>query len=140
MGGLPDSGSVGTANIECEEDNASGAVPLAHRTPNTVRRSIMPLRDKSTSEEARQGERMIEVKVRFFTNALGERKGSVLKKHAWTCGMVRLDTNQTHGIKSVKPRPFNSLLDLGSAVEKVLMEHGIILHASRKMRKYITCD
>jgi hypothetical protein len=33
--------------------------------------------------------------------------------------------------------PFQSLLDIGAVVEKVLIEHSILLHPSRKMRKYI---
>ena len=64
--------------------------------------------------EAKYGERMIEVKVRFWTNNIAEGDGNVLPKHAWTSGIVRIERNATHGIKPEKPVPFNSLLEVGS--------------------------
>jgi hypothetical protein len=90
------------------------------------------------SREAKQGERMIEVKLRFWTNDIASDPGKVIPKHAWTSGVVRIERNKSHGIASSNPRPFNSLLDVGAVIEKVLIDHGIILHPGRKMQKYLS--
>ena len=88
------------------------------------------------SLEAKQGEKMIEVKIRFWTNDIAPEPGKVLAKHAWSSGVVRVERNRSHGIVPGNPRPFHSLLDVGSVIEKVLIDHGIVLHPSRKMKKY----
>jgi hypothetical protein len=64
-------------------------------------------------------------------------EGKVIPKHAWTSGVVRIERNTSHDIVPGSPMPFQSLLDIGAVVEKVLIEHSILLHPSRKMRKYI---
>lgn len=87
--------------------------------------------------DAEQGERMIEVKLRFWTNNIAAKKGQVVPKNAWAGGVVRIERNGSHGIKPGKPLPFHSLLDIGAVIEKVLIEHGVVLHPSRKMRKYM---
>lgn len=79
---------------------------------------------------------MIEVKVRFWTNDLADEKGRVLPRHAWSSGVVRVESNKTHGSFPGSPRPFHSMLDLNAVVERVLIEHGVVLHPSRRMRKY----
>ena len=95
----------------------------------------------STKErEAPFGERMIEVKLRFWTDGIAEGKGRIKPKHAWTRGMVTIERNAAHGILPVRGRPFNSLMEIPSAVEKVLMEHGIQLHLIHKMDRYVRCD
>lgn len=96
----------------------------------------MATREKLEEQEAKHGQKMIEVKVRFWTNDIAEGEGKVVPKHAWTSGVVRVDKNASHDITPGKPVPFNSLLDVGAAIEKVLLEHGIVLHASSRMRKY----
>jgi hypothetical protein len=78
------------------------------------------------------------VKLRFWTNAIAAKTGAVLPKNAWTSGVVRIERNRTHGIKPSKPQPFHSLLDIGAVVEKVLIDHGIKLHHSKKMQKYMS--
>jgi hypothetical protein len=88
--------------------------------------------------EAAQGEKMIEVKLRFWTNDIAEESGKILQKHAWSSGVVRLERNRSHGIEPGKPLPFHSLLDVGAIVEKALIEHGIVLHPSKRMQKYIS--
>lgn len=92
------------------------------------------------SREARQGERMIEVKLRFWTNEIATEPGRVVPKHAWASGVVRIERNRSHGIVPSNPRPFNSLLDVGAVIERVLIDHGVVLHADRKMRKYFSVD
>ena len=90
-------------------------------------------------KEAKHGEKMIEVKIRFWTDGMAESKGKVKPKHAWTSGVARMQRNKSHGIKSEeKPIPFNSLMEIGIAVEKCLIKHGITLHiAGNRMGKYI---
>ena len=100
----------------------------------------MPKKDDLVSLEAKHGEKMIEIKLRFWTNDISDEKDSIIPKHAWTSGVVRIASNKSHGIKPLKPEPFHSLLDVGSVIEKVLIKHGIELHKSRKMRKYIAED
>lgn len=94
------------------------------------------------SREAKWGEKMIEIKLRFFTNDIPTAEpGKIIPKHAWTSGVVRIQRNRAHGIvPSGDPRPFNSLLDVGAAIEKVLIEYGVILHPESKMRKYFCVD
>jgi len=91
-----------------------------------------------TAVVAKQNEKMIEVRLRFWTNKISTEKGKVLPKHAQTGGVVRIERNETHGIVPRKPKPFHTLLDVGAIVEKVLIEHGIKLHPSERMRKYMT--
>jgi hypothetical protein len=91
---------------------------------------------KIEAVEAKQRERMIEVKVRFWTNDLSSEKGKINPKHAWTSGVVRIERNTSHNINPGSPQIFHSLLDVGAAIEKVLIGHGIVLHRSRRMKKY----
>ena len=98
--------------------------------------------DRNASAESREavhGQKMIEIKVRFWTDDLAPKKGSVIPRNAWTAGIVRIKRNATHGIVPGKPRPFNSLMEIGSAIQDVLLDHGIVLHPSRTDRKFI-CD
>jgi hypothetical protein len=88
-------------------------------------------------KKAGHGEKMIEVKIRFWTNNIAPRAGRVVPKHAWSAGVVRMERNASHGIVPGKPRVFRSLLDVGATVEKVLIDHGIVLHVSDSMRRYL---
>jgi hypothetical protein len=98
--------------------------------------------DEHTPEnkDAAIGERMIEVKIRFWTNDLADGAGRVRPRHAWASGVVRMDPNATHGVTPGSPAPFHSLLDLGSVIEKVLIAHGITLHPGRRMKKYFSAE
>lgn len=87
--------------------------------------------------KATQGEKMIEIKLRFWTNDIAPEKGTVLPKNAWAAGVVRIERNNTHGIEPKSPKPFHSLLDVGAVIEKVLIEHNVVLHPGKKMQKYI---
>ena len=89
------------------------------------------------SHEAKSGERMLEVRVRFWTDEIAEGKGQIMPKHAWTSGVVRMARNESHGITPKEPRPFNSLMELPQVIERVLIEHGIKLHRISKMAKYV---
>ncbi len=88
--------------------------------------------------EAKHGKKMIEVRIRFWTDNIARQSGKVIPKHAWTSGVVHIQGNESHGIVPGNPRPFNSLLDIGQVIERVLLEHGVVLIPSRRMEKYLT--
>ena len=93
---------------------------------------------KLAAREAKHGEKMIEVRIRFWTDDISKGPGKmIIPKHAWTSGVVRIQGNEAHGIAPTKPRPFNSLLDLTAVIEKTLKGHGIMLHISNGMKKYV---
>jgi hypothetical protein len=100
----------------------------------------MPEDKVIAAREAKLGEKMIEVKLRFWTNELTAEAGKIQPKHAWASGVVRMEANKSHGIVPLNPKPFHSLLDVGAVIEKVLLEHGIILHPSRRMKKYFSTE
>lgn len=93
--------------------------------------------ETTQSREAKHGERMIEVRVRFWTDEIAKGKGRIIPKHAWTSGVVRMQHNEPHGISPEYPIPFNSLMELPQVIERVLIQHGIKLHRLGKMAKYV---
>jgi hypothetical protein len=92
---------------------------------------------KANSNKADIGERMIQVSIRFWTNNIAKGKGRIVPGHAWSGGMVRMETNAAHGIKPKSPMPFHSMMDLSATMEKVLIAHGIVLHPSSRTLKYM---
>jgi hypothetical protein len=92
---------------------------------------------EKVAHKAKHGEKMIEVRVRFWTDHLSP-KGTVRPKHARTSGVVYMERNKAHGIEPLKPKTFNSLLDLGKAIEQTLKKHGVVLHISRGMKRYVS--
>jgi hypothetical protein len=92
--------------------------------------------DLAAVETNNEDEKMIEVCVRFFTDKIAPH-GKVLPKHAGAVGMVRATANGLHGIKTTKPVPFNSLMEISSAIEQVLINNGIKLHPKSRMAKYL---
>jgi hypothetical protein len=101
---------------------------------------MMAKNDNFEKIEALQGEKMIELKVRFWTNDIAPGAGEVVQKHAWTAGVVRMKRNDSHGIVPKKAYPFHSLLDVGAVIEKALIDHGIVLHPNPKMKKYLSLE
>ncbi len=95
--------------------------------------------DDTTAEavEAAHGSRMLEIKVRFFTNELAPEAGRVLPKEGWTRGVVRMTPNDAHGIESGRAIHFNSLMELPAKIEQLLIDHGVVLHAVGKTSKYL---
>lgn len=87
------------------------------------------------AREAKHGQKMIEVKVRFWTNDIAK-GGRIMPKHAWGSGMIRMESNKAHGITPREPVPFNSLAEIPSVVERTLIAHGVKIHPSSKMRRY----
>lgn len=93
--------------------------------------------DDPETREAAHGKRMIEVRVRFWTNDLADGKGRIRPKHAWGAGVVRIEPNDAHGIERGKVLPFNSMAEVPAKIEKVLIDHGVRIHKSTKMKKYM---
>jgi len=74
--------------------------------------------------------KMIEVKVAFWTDGLDEPKAA-----CWSSGTVFLSTNRRHGI-SAKKVNFNTVSEIGPAIESVLAKAGVVVHPSVKARAY----
>lgn len=97
--------------------------------------------DSIEEREAAWGGRMIEVRVRFWTDNIVPGKGKIRPKHGWTSGAVRIEKNEPHGIPpGTDPVIFNSLMDLPAAMGKVLTANGIKLHPSTRDKKYIVTE
>ena len=87
--------------------------------------------------KANRKERMIEIRVRFFTNGMDSRSGYIIPKHAWPNGTVQMDRNESHGIEPDAVQHFASLMEIPLAIEKVLIKHGIKIQNARRMGQYI---
>lgn len=88
---------------------------------------------------ARQGEKMIVIEVRFFTDAIAEDTDKIVQKQAGACGVVNIRANKSHGIKSNR-KSFNSLMEIPAKIEELIIEAGVELNITlyhSRMRKYI---
>ncbi len=93
---------------------------------------------KKVGKKAGHNEKMIELRIRLWTNDIAETKGEIVPKHSWDSGMIYMQRNASHGIEPKNPRPFHSAMGLTAAIEKVLIEHGVYFHPSRTTRKYFS--
>ena len=93
--------------------------------------------DEIASREAEHGQKMIEIKVRFWTDKLASEQGHIIPKHAWAGGVVRIKANPAHGISEGKPKVFDSLTEIPALIEETLIEQGIKLRVGNKMGKYL---
>ena len=77
------------------------------------------------------GDKTVKLSVDFFTDniAAGDKTRQC---HAWTVGAVNVPANKGHGIKSGVSVQFNSLPELGSAIERALAQAGVTLHEKTK--------
>ena len=98
----------------------------------------MPKSSSIEELEAQHGERMIELKVRFWTNNIAEEPGKIVPKYAWASGVIHIERNRAHGIVPKQPMPFHTLLDLTAVIEKTLVMYDIRLHTSRRMKQYFS--
>ena len=85
---------------------------------------------------AKHGQKMIEIRVRFWTDDIAENKGEVIPKHAWGSGMIYIDRNETHGIVPGEGMAFNSISEIPGVIERCLIEHRVKIISSTKMKKY----
>jgi len=90
--------------------------------------------------EAKHGEKMIEIKVRFWTDQIAEDKGNIRPKHCWDAGVARITTNKSHDIKPQQPIIFRSLMDVPRAIEDCLINNGITVHTENCSYKYMHVD
>ena len=86
--------------------------------------------------QANHGDKMIEVRVRFWTNDIAETEEHIKQKHCWSAGTVTLPRNGSHGIDSGEPQTFNSLMELTSAIEQAMIDADITMHIGRKRGLY----
>ena len=93
---------------------------------------------KLEEKEAIYGKKMIEIKVRFWTDGIAETENKVIPKNCWDSGVVRIKPNDLHGIKSSKPVIFHSLPEILPKIESILQANNIKLHHCRKSTKYYT--
>ena len=84
------------------------------------------------SVKARHGEKMIEVRVRFWTNDIAKIKGHIMPKNCWAGGMVYTPKNDSHGIRSSGKKPFHSLDEVQDAIEQAMTDAGIKLHEPKR--------
>ena len=92
------------------------------------------------TREARWGSRMIEVRIRFWTDQIAEGKGQIRPKNAWDSGVILLARNPSHGISPGPPLPFNGLAEIPAKLEKVLRDHGLKLRLSARQKKLFVTD
>lgn len=111
---------------------------LEAQDSSTIKENKMDSETETEASQAEYGEKTIGLRIYFFTSNLAEGKDQVIPKHARAKGMVAMERNKAHNIHPKKPKSFNSLMELPSVIEKVLLEHGISIYASPKMRKYLT--
>ena len=86
---------------------------------------------------ARDNEKMIELKIKFFTNNISVWKDYVVKKLGWQSGYVYASINKTHGIESKKPVFFHSLMELPQAIEETLLKQDIKLKSTKRTKEYL---
>ena len=92
-------------------------------------------------QEAKHGEKMISLDVRFWTDGIAETQGMIVPKHAVAAGVVKLNRNDSHGIKTTPdPVIFNTPMQLLEAIEELLIREGITLHLSSTMRRYVSTE
>ena len=72
--------------------------------------------------------KMLTINIRLWTNQIAENDGKLVPKHAWDAGVISIESNGAHGIKSMKPIPFHGLHQLQDKLRKVLADHEIVLH------------
>jgi hypothetical protein len=88
------------------------------------------------SREAEHGQKMIEVKIRFWTDAIATAQGQVVPKHGWTSGVVRIKSNPVHGFVDHDPIIFNTLAQVPAKIEELLIREGIVLRPTARTRRY----
>lgn len=91
---------------------------------------------ENTGCKAEMGEKMLEIRIRLWTDQIAENKGEIIPKHALDTGIVYMTRNKSHGIESSESEKFHSLLGLPAAIERLLLKNQIRLHLGRHSKKY----
>lgn len=79
------------------------------------------------------GQKMIEVRLRFWTNAIAKKKDHIVPKHCWDHGTLYIVENEGHEVKH-RWKAFRSLTEVSRVIEKLLQEDGITIHHGRYTR------
>jgi hypothetical protein len=99
-----------------------------------------PETSATEARAAKHGEKMVEVRLRFWTDDIADKKGEIIPKHAWGSGMINIDRNAAHGIAPQKWLAFNSMAEIPAVIERCLIENGIKVISSKKMKKYAKAE
>jgi hypothetical protein len=86
--------------------------------------------------QAQRGEKMLEIRIKLWTDRIANAREEIVPKHAWDSGIVYMPGNKSHDIKSSASEKFHTLLGLPRAIESQLLKNHIQLHLSRCTRKY----
>jgi hypothetical protein len=78
--------------------------------------------------EAKHGDKMVEITIRFWTDKITEEEGKILPKHINNSGTIRISANKTHGIPTENPTVFDSITELPAKIEELLERHKIVVH------------
>ncbi len=78
----------------------------------------MAVSEKLQEKEAQHGQKMVEVKLRFWTSNIAEGEGKIVLRHAWAGEVVRIERNDALGSVPGDSILFHSMLDVGWAIEK----------------------
>ena len=93
---------------------------------------------KAGTAARKPSHKMIEVKLRFWTDSIADKPGGIVQKRAWDKGYATVSANELHGInKCSKEVKFNSILEIHSAVAGALEDAGVTLYTGHKLRKLI---
>jgi hypothetical protein len=83
-----------------------------------------------------KGERMIEVRLKFFTDELSGRPGYIVPGYCWDHGVVVVSANQAHEVKvGGNPLIFHTLDGIPDAVTRALHRSGVTLVPGYGTRK-----
>jgi hypothetical protein len=85
----------------------------------------------SITKKGIHGKKMIEIKIRLWTDGIADEEDHIFPKKAWDSGVIYVTPNDLHGIKSNSPVVFNSFGSILKTLEKVLISQGIQLWPSR---------
>jgi hypothetical protein len=91
---------------------------------------------KLISSQAQRGEKMLEIRIKLWTDQIADAHGEIVPKHAWDGGVVYMPGNKSHAIKSSASEKFHMLLGLPGAIERLFLKNRVQLHLSRRTRKY----
>lgn len=96
--------------------------------------------EKFEGREAKYGKKMIEVKVRFWTDGIATEKGKIVPKLCWEGGVIRMERNDAHDIIPGNPTPFNTMTELVPRIEQVLKCYGVKVIRGTAKGLYTTGD
>ena len=92
------------------------------------------------TKEPLPSDKTIKFSVHFWTNNIAEKEGHIVPRNAQSRGTVALRANPSHGIKASESIIFNSLMELPTKIEELLIREGITLHAKGNMGRYFKSE